>query len=113
MRRDGIVVRRCLITGRGRADDETLGVGGGQIIGAGLRIGIVAVERMLPGERPIEISLPAGRLMQRQRGADHRREVGCEAGKFQLALAPGMTEPVAARHRAGDEVEGAFGQFAP
>ena len=83
----------------GRAHHQAFGVGGGEIVGAGLGVGVVAVERALPGERLFEIGALPGRLVERQRGADHGGEVGREAGKFELACAPGMAEPVAARHR--------------
>ena len=49
--------------------------------------------------------MTAGGLVERERGADHRGEVGRKTGKLELALAPGMAEPVAARHVAGDECE--------
>ena len=71
------------------------------------------VERALPGQRLLEIGALAGRLVQRQRGADHGGEVGGEAREEQPAVAPGMAEPVAAGHACGDEVEGARGHLDP
>ena len=94
-------------------DDQAFGVGGGEIIGAGLGIGVVAIERALPGERLVEIVLLPGRFVERERGADHGGEVGREAGKLELAFAPGMAEPVAAGHGARDKVESARGHVEP
>ena len=81
-----------------RPQQQIVGVVGGQVIAAGVGVGVMGVEGALPGERPVEIGRLAGRLVQRQRGADHGGEIGGQAGKQQLAGAPGMAEPVALGH---------------
>jgi len=91
----------------------TGGVVGGKIIAAGVGIGVMRIERALPGQRLREIGAFAGRLMQRQRGADHGGEIGGQAGKQQLARAPGMPKPIALGHCPRDESEGALGHGEP
>ena len=61
----------------------------------------------------LQVILPARRFIERQRGPDHRGEVGRQPWKFELALPPGMAEPIAARHRTRDEGEGALGDRQP
>ncbi len=61
----------------------------------------------LPGQCLVEKLALAGRLEQRQRGADHGGEIRRQPRKQQLPGAPRMAEPVALGHRCGDEVEGA------
>src|SRR2546430_121615 len=56
-------------------------------------------------EGAIEMGAVRGRLEQRERRANHGGKIRREAGDGELPLAPGMAEPVAARHLAGDEVE--------
>ena len=60
LRGDRVVVRSGLIGGRGGADDQTFGVGGGEIISSGLGIGVIAVERAAARSAPDRDSLLAG-----------------------------------------------------
>ena len=70
----------------------------GKIIGTGLGVGVVLVERILPREGLLEITTFAGRFVERQRGTDHGREIGSESREEQLSLAPGVAEAVAFCH---------------
>ena len=107
LRRQRIRIRRRVVGGGVRPHHQALGVVGGEEIAAVVGIGVVAVERALPGQRALEIGVLAGRLVERERGADHGGMIGGEAREQEPALAPGMAEPVAARHLGGDEQEGA------
>ena len=100
LRRDPVRVGRRVVAGGARAHHQALGVVGGEEIAAVVRIGVVAVERALPGERLVEVAALGRRLVQRQRGADHVGEVGGEAGEQEPPFAPGMAQPVAAGHLA-------------
>ncbi len=94
-RRHRIGIGRGVVGGGMRAQQQIGGVVGGEIIAAGIGIGVMRIERALPGKRAVEEAPLAGRLVERQRGADHGGEIGGEAWKQQLPVAPGMAEPVA------------------
>ena len=98
LRRHRVRIGRGVVDGGMRPQQQVGGVVGGQIIAAGVGVGVMGVEGALPGQRPLEIGPLAGRFVERQRGADHGGEIGCQAGKQQLAGAPGMAEPVALGH---------------
>ena len=76
-------------------------------------MGVIFVECPLPGERALEIGALPGRLVQRQRGADHIGEIGGEAWIEQSAVAPGMAEPVCLGHAAHNKIEGPRGHGDP
>ena len=107
LRRHRIGIRRRVVGGRMRPQQQIAGVVRRPVIAAGLSVGVMRIERALPRQRLVEKALLAGRLEQRERGADHRGEVGRQSGKQQLPVAPRMTETVALGHRRGDEIEGA------
>ena len=65
---------------------RSVGVVGGQIIAAGVGIGVMRIESALPGQRALEIGALAGRLVKRERGADHGGVVRGQARQQQLAL---------------------------
>ena len=49
LRGDRVVIGRGVVGGRGRPDDEAFRIGGGEEVRSGLGIGIIAIERVLPG----------------------------------------------------------------
>ena len=91
-----------------RAQHQALGVVGGEVIAAGVGVGVVRVERALPGQRLLEISRArrSPRRAPARRGSWRRsRRRGRETA---AAVAPGMAR--AGRRRvivARDEIEGA------
>ncbi len=91
-----------------RPQHQAFRVIGGEVITAGLRIGVMRIERGLPNLGALQIGALAGRFIERQRGARHRGKIRSEARIKQLARAPRMTEPIALRHLARDEIEGAL-----
>ena len=64
-------------------------------------------------KRAVEEAALARCLIKRERGADHRGKIRGEAGEFQFAVAIGMAEPVAARHRPRNKIEGLPRQVDP
>ena len=109
LRSHRVVIGRGIIAGRMRPHDQSLGcVVGGEIIAAGFRIGVMRVEAR-PARSARDRDSGARRSPhKRECGADHRGEIGGQAGIQELALAPGMAEPVALASSVGDEIEGAL-----
>ncbi len=82
-----IACRQCIGVGRGIVGGgagsyhQTLGVVCGQEIAAIGGIGVMTVERCLPGKRALEVAGLAGRLVQCKSGPDHRGVIGGEPGE--------------------------------
>src|SRR5262249_49949449 len=81
LRRQGIGVRCRIIGGGVGPHDQAGGVVGGEEVAAVVGIGVVAIERRLPGQCAFEMGLLAGRLVKRQRGPDHGGVIRGVAGR--------------------------------
>ena len=78
-----------------RAQQQVAGVVGGQVIAAGVGVGVMRVERALPGQRLIEIGALAGRLVSASAARIMAAKSDARPGNSSCAGAPGMAEPVA------------------
>ena len=81
LRRHRVGIGRGVVGGGMRPQQQVVGVVGRQIIAAGVGIGVMRIERMLPFQGLIEIIALTCRFVKRQGGADHRGEIGRQTGK--------------------------------
>src|SRR5438445_1649568 len=102
-------IRSAVVGGGAWPHPQPLGIIGRQEITGSLAIGVMAIERCLPDERRLEVIVLAGRLVKRERCADHGSMIGCKTRKQQLARAPGMAQPVSLGHLGRNEREAAGG----
>jgi hypothetical protein len=75
LRGNGIGIGRRVIAGRVRTQQQIGSIIRGKIVTGGVGVGVMRVERALPGESLIEIAAFAGCFIERQRGADHGGEI--------------------------------------
>src|ERR1019366_4359231 len=62
-----------------------------EIIAAMVGIGVMRIQRMLPGQRAVEVRLLAGGLEYCEGRPDHRSIVGGQSGDQKPSGAPGMS----------------------
>ena len=113
LRRHSVRIGRGVVHGGMRPQQQIGGVIGGQVITAGVGVGVMGVEGALPAQRPFEIRPLAGRFVKCQRRPDHGGKIAGQAGKQQFAGAPGMPEPVALGHVCRDEIKSLPGHGLP
>jgi len=85
------VIRNRIIDGRMRPDDQSFRVVRREIIAAMVGIGVMRIQRMLPGQRAVEVRLLAGGLEYCEGRPDHRGIVGGQSGYQKPSGAPGMS----------------------
>ena len=71
-----------------RTHHQPLRIIGGEVVAAIVVVGVVAVERSLPGQRRKEIFARPGGFVERERRPDHGRIIGREARQQQFARPP-------------------------